>query len=351
MKLVASILLLAQSALAAGPARTEVGTPPPHEDSEDGPKRPEAKDAPADDIREWAPDGATQVVIELTGAEGSVVRTITMYGDQSTSPEEVMELKRALERTGLFALVGADAGAQATLELHRSSATQMVASLVARDGVPIWSAAVDWPQETPKPPENDDEEHYGRVTRYGRERLIVRPGLPGSPAPSTIYFGGYSQPYGFADPSWGWGNGMMGGTPLSKHTDWVVVRGAADVVDELELARVVNNENLENRIREARNKPKLYWGIGFGAGAIAGLTSGFLLYGDKHSDDTRAVGFSLLGVGVASAIMLLLTPSIGNGNKLSEQETEDLVADYNRGLRAKLQLSPSEVRQYEIPPQ
>lgn len=350
MKLVASILLVAQSALAAGPTRTEVGTPPPHDD--ETPIRAGDKNAPADEIREWTPDGATQVAIELTSAEGSVVRTLTMYGDASVTPDEVIAMKRALERTGLFVLVGADGGAQATLELHRSSRAQMVAKLVGRDNEPLWSAAVDWPETARDAGATDDEEHYARITRYGRERLVVRPGLPGSPPPSTIYFGGYSQPYGFADPSWGWGNGMMGGTPINgKHEDWVIVRGAADIIDEIELARLIRNENMENRIREARNKPKLWWGIGFGAGAVAGLTSGFLLYGEDHSDDTRAIGFSLLGVGVASAIMLLLTPTIGNGHKLSEQETEDIVADYNRKLRTSLDLHPSEVRQYEVAPQ
>ncbi|MBC7794407.1 MAG: hypothetical protein H7Z43_11945 [Clostridia bacterium] len=144
---------------------------------------------------------------------------------------------------------------------------------------------------------------------------------------------------------------MRGGTPLpvNKRTVWVVVRGAADVIDEVELAHLIGNENMAKRIQEKRSEPKLWWALGFGAGALGGLTSGFLLYDDKHSDDTRAIGFSLLGVGVASAIMLLLTPSIGNGNQLSEQETEDLVTSYNSGLRSKLELSPSDVRQYETP--
>lgn len=348
MKLVASILLLAQTALAAPPVRTEIGTPPPR-DQEDAPPKPHEANAPADAIREWSPDGATQVVIELTGAAGSTVRTITMYGDATVSADEVSSLKGALERTGLFVLTSVEAGPQATLELHRSSPTQMVAALIGRDGTPIWSSAVDWPLAQTAVA-NDTEEHYGQVTKYGRERLIVRQGVLGAPPPSTIYFGGYSQPSGFADPSWGWGNGMMGGTPISKGSDWVVIRGAADVIDELELARLINNQNLENRIREARNKPKLWWGLGFGAGAIAGLTSGFLLYDSDNSDNTRALGFSLLGVGVASAIMLLLTPTIGNGNKLTEQETESIVADYNRSLREKLQVTPSDVRQFEVPP-
>ncbi|MBC7792798.1 MAG: hypothetical protein H7Z43_03750, partial [Clostridia bacterium] len=303
MRLTVSIVLMTQvfaQAAFAAPSRTEVGVPPSH-DIDQRPNGVGDKNAPADAMRAWTPDGATQVVIELTAAEGSVVRNITLYGDAGVTPEELAMMKRSLERTGLYVVVSPDAGPGAALELHRSSELQMVAVLRNREGEPLWSAAVNWPEAATAPALAENEEHHAKVTRYGRERLIVRVGVLGAAPPSTIYFGGYSQPYGFADPSWGWGNGMMGGTPPpgNKHADWVVVRGAADVIDEVEFAHLIGNENLANRIREKRNKPKLWWALSFGAGAVGGLTSGFLLYGDKHSDDTRAIGFSLLGVGVA----------------------------------------------------
>lgn len=348
MKLIAALLLVAQAqaqtapTTPAEPQRKVIGTLPDEAKAEPPPSPPDA-------VSEYAPDPATQLTIDLAEAHGSTLRELALVADDSVQGYELAAAKKALEKTGLFVVVGIDV-AQATIQLRRLSAGEILATLTARQGERLWVKAIKWPKEAGEKARLDEEERFSRLRKYGRERLALRPVMQSPVGPSTIYYGGYQAPQGFADPSWGWGNGMMGGTPIQgqKAGDWVVVRGAADIVDEIELARMLGNRALEERVREARFKPKLWWGLGFGVGAVGGIASGLVLYDDKYNNDTRAIGFSLLGLGVASAIMALLTPTIGNGNKLTANETDELIADYNHGLREDLKLSPADTQKLDL---
>ncbi len=349
MKLIAALLLVAQAQAQtapleppAEPQRKVIGTLPAD-------VKEERAVAPPDAIREYEPDPATQLTIELAEAHGSTLRELALVADDTMQGYELAAAKKALEKTGLFVVTGIDV-AQATVQLRRLSPSEVLATLTARAGERLWVKAIKWPKEAGEKARLDDEERFSRLRTYGRERLALRPIIQSPVGPSTIYYGGYQSAPGFADPSWGWGNGMMGGTPIpgQKAGDWVVVRGPADVVDEIELAQMLGNRALEERIREARFKPKLWWGLGFGLGAVGGIASGLVLYDDKYNNDTRAVGFSLLGLGVASAIMALLTPTIGNGNKLTANETDELIADYNQGLREELKLSPADTQKIDL---
>ncbi len=351
MKLSAIMLLVAQAqaqmpnapAKPDEPQRKVIGTLP------DDLKKETPEVAPPDAMRDYVPDPATQLTIDLAEAQGSMLRELALAADDTMESHELGAARKALEKTGLFVVVGIDT-AQATLQLRRLSPKEVLATLTARAGERLWVKAITWPKTTGEKARLDDEERFSRMRRYARERLALRPIMQSPVGPSTIYYGGYQSVPGFADPSWGWGNGMMGGTPISgqKSGDWVVVRGPADVVDEVELARMLGNRALEERIKDARFKPKLWWGLGFGLGAVAGITGGVLLYDDKYTNDTRAIGFSLLGLGVASAIMALLTPTIGNGNKLTANETDELIADYNHELREDLKLSPADTQKLDL---
>jgi hypothetical protein len=352
MKLVAW-LLLAQAPITQAPARPAdpgrqmVGrTGDANEPADDG----EAQDMTPRLPPDYTPDPPTQLTIELSEAQGSMLREVALTADDTMSADEMALLRRALERTGLFIVVGIDQ-APAALQLRRIGDNEVLATLTARGGERVWVKAVTWPKVAGPAARRDDEARYAKVLEYGRERFIIRPVVQSMMGPTTIYYGGYPGPQGFADPSWGWGNGMIGGSPIPGQAPgaWAVIRGQAEVVDELEFAKIIGNRAVENRIRDDRFKPKLYWALGFGAGAVAGITAGALLYRDDKSNNTRAWGFSLLGLGIGSAVMALLTPTIGNGNKLSLPETEELVASYNANLRDKLDLAPAETQRLDGP--
>jgi hypothetical protein len=283
----------------------------------------------------------TQIAIAVVQALGSTTSRLALVSDPlNTKDEDAVRL--ALTRTGLFELVAPElASAIIVLSRDRDAVT-----VTLRGEPPRELVRVAWSPEAPVAPQagGGSEELYERVRTYERERLhiepIVRAGMYPNMAMST------HSPWAWQGGLWnvGWGFNYAG--PSSPMNDWVVVRGAAEVLDEVELAELTGNQRLAREIEETRFWPRLYWGLGFGLGAAAGIGSGLYLY-DQDDRDRRAVGASLVLLGVASAALAILSPVVGSGHVLSANEAEHIVDDHNTTLRRQLGLSPEDVQRFK----
>ena len=187
---------------------------------------------------------------------------------------------------------------------------------------------------------DDADARYRTILRFHRERLRVLP-VTRAVLPSPILMGSFNSRW-FGDPM-PWGLGYGGGYSVSDApNDWVVVRGAAEVIDELDLARLLRDDALAERVEEARFWPPILWAAGFGTMAIATAGSGAWLA--RHDDrDLHAWGLSLVTVGAVSAVLALLFPMAEPTHVLSAAETELRTDDYNEKLRARLDLGPQEI--------
>ncbi|HET6345789.1 MAG TPA: hypothetical protein VFH51_12710 [Myxococcota bacterium] len=178
-----------------------------------------------------------------------------------------------------------------------------------------------------------------RLETYRRERLAVqaleRPQrwatpIPRSPAWDTS-----------RDPLPGFGAGMPVPAPVPADApDWGIVRGGVDVVDEIDLARLLGDDSLRRGIEDARFWPRLAWSASLGAVAAAGLgTGGWLTFARDYDSaagrrDGQTVGLSLLTVGATAAVLAWFYP--GSHHVLTPQEAAYKCDSYNKALRERL---------------
>ena len=136
------------------------------------------------------------------------------------------------------------------------------------------------------------------------------------------------------------------GSDFDSITGWLILRGKAQVVDDSELAALLDDRDLMQRIEEERFWPRLWWGAGFGAAAVAGVTSGLFIAQSKDRD-TKTIGISLITLGAISGVMALLFPSIGARHVLAADEAEALCDDYNAKLRTELDITPEQIERFD----
>jgi hypothetical protein len=279
---------------------------------------------------------------DLTEAIGALVRGLSVVADDSVSAEEREAVLVALERSGLFELTDSDAAA--VLRLSRADDV-ISAMLESRAGERLWSGQVVWPAVPETPALLLDEAtrqmhvlqwNNGRLRIMAAERSYVQAPFT---APQDADF--------FATSTTGSRPSQMSyaGTPpvTTVPEDWVIVRGVGEVIDDLRLAQLLGDDELARRIEGERFWPQVWWSVGFGAGAIAGATSGALLMRSDDSD-TRTVGISLLTAGVVAAALALLSPLLEPDHVLTPSEAEGLMRVHNERLRQTLGLDPEDVR-------
>ena len=303
-----------------------------------------AADEPAPTVRLPPP---TSLALDVAEAVAARVQKLALATDASISEAERADALAALTRTSLFTITDAPL-ATATLSLTRVDPEAVLATVTAADNNRLWVGRVHWPTLVPAPESTgpagtDGEAVYKGILRYKRDRIRVVP-IAHSWTPAVFGYEWFlpDRPY---DPSL-WGAGYTPAMPVSTApNDWALMRGAADVIDELALAKLLEDEPLAKRIEEARFWPQLFWASGFGAGALAGVGTGIWLSGFKDRD-TRAFGISLVTVGVVSAVLALMFQSAGPTHVLSEPEAQDRADDYNEALRAKLGLSGEDIARH-----
>jgi hypothetical protein len=295
----------------------------------------------------------TVLALGLAEALGATVNEISLEPDATLGESETEALRAALERTGLFSVVGAQA-AQCTLALKRIEEAVVLATALSPGGERLWIGHVTWPpsatspagaHRAEQPPTAADDLHQRRLT-YRRERLHIRPvtrtwwapPLFFAVSPGRAWQRGFRWDLAFANPS------MTSDLP----NDWAVIRGAAQVVDDLALAELLGDQRLAEQVRQARTRQRLVWGGAFGGAALAAFGVGaWLRFAEAPSaaarQDRRAVGVSLVAVGVASAVIALLFPTVGGGHYLHVADAAARVDEYNELRRRELGLSPDDV--------
>jgi hypothetical protein len=143
--------------------------------------------------------------------------------------------------------------------------------------------------------------------------------------------------------------------PLDSDTalQWRVVQGRDREVDELELAELIGDPALKASIEETRRGRRLAWGLGFGGVGAALLGVGIPLLAvdlgpSVSRTDMQTVGLSLLMVGVVSAGLAFLFPTIGDEPVQTPREAQGRIAAYNQRLRRQLDLSGRDVAAAQI---
>jgi hypothetical protein len=292
---------------------------------------------------------AMSLCLDVAEAVGARVQKLALVTDATITEVERAQIESALTKTGLFVLTEVTT-ATASLSVIRVDPSVLLATVAAADGTRLWVGRVGW-EGTPTAsaravapePGPLSEITYKGVLRYKRDRVRVVPVTKGTTA-SPMVMGGWSSRW-FGDPM-PWGLGYGGGMPISDApNDWLLMRGAADVLDELDFAHLVEDPMLVNRIEEARFWPELLWALGFGAGAVAGVGSGIWLAGFEDRD-TRAVGVSLVTLGAVAAVLALMFPAAGPTHVLSPPEAQEHADNYNERLRAELGLTADDLARH-----
>ncbi|OGR09476.1 MAG: hypothetical protein A2341_01605 [Deltaproteobacteria bacterium RIFOXYB12_FULL_58_9] len=289
---------------------------------------------------------ATRLAVKVAEAMGATVEKLAVDTDESVTTTEKEAAIGALTRTGLFRIVD-NAEAVAALKLSRIDNNTMLAAATSSLGDRMWIGHVDWPaaaDSTARDPEDDSfEETHKKLLIYHRERLRVVPIVRNIISPPFVDLASAQVlGTGLNNPS-RWQLGYAGAVPISNApSDWAIMRGTAEVIDETELAKLLGNEALVTQIEDARYWPQVGWMGGFGAGALAGITSGIIL-AREDDRDLEAVGISLLTVGVACGIIAALFPLAGPRHVLEPLEAERLTDQFNEGLRHRLALSAETV--------
>ncbi len=288
-----------------------------------------------------SPIGA--LVLKVNEVVGPTTKELGLVAEPSLSDPERAELARALG--SMYALVPAEGAALVLTVRHEGG--ELVGLLEGSGGAAAarlpTRLVVSWPGGgAAGEPALDEETRFDRLQTYRRERLLVQAIVRGMAYPGLGLGGSH---YGSAGPGWGVAAGANAPVPVSTApNDWVVLRGAAEVLDEPALAALVGDRSLERRVEEARFWPRVFWGAGFGLGGAAALSTGAYFMG-KEGKDSRSLGVSLIAVGATSALLALFFPMVTGEHALSAAETETLVDAYNAELRKKLALRPRDVEE------
>jgi hypothetical protein len=214
---------------------------------------------------------ATALALEVARAVGATVTRIAVIPDDSLTTGERAAIDAAFARTELFLLVE-PARAAAVVKIVRVDPTTLVATVTGAQGEALWTGRSAWPAEPAAAPRREriatagpaaEEERRLALEQFARQRLRVAVqaqshfGLPAilgdDPSPTKLWQG---------DPAaraarWGAGR-PHGGTAVLRE-QWEIVRGTANLIADMELAELLDDRQLAERIEAARFWPRLFW--------------------------------------------------------------------------------------------
>lgn len=294
------------------------------------------------------PAPSSALALDVAEAVGATVQKVALALDESISAMEGQALQAALLGTGLFELVE-EAQASAVIDVRRIDANALLVTITDRAGKRLWVGRGNWPaqdhsQTDPEdagPDAQTDEVRLEKVLAYRRHRLTVRPTAP-TYLPTTPIGSGVGWAFNTSfDRAHGWRTGLGGVAPVLKGEDWEIVRGAAELISEEELALMVGDTALGSQIQQRGFWPRVLSGAGFGAGAVAGLGSGIWLYNQGRKQ--RSLGISLVTLGIASAAIAVVFPVAGHGHALTPTRAQEMCDQHNAQRRQELKLEPEDL--------
>ena len=273
-------------------------------------------------------DPATRLALTLAEAVGTEVETLKL-STHGLTPLEEKAIGQALTLTQLFTL---DQASLFTLTVTRMSHESVLASLSQHEGPRLWVSQLTWKTPSAK------EQAIAQTQDYERQALRVE--AFNRSTGTTLWL------------SSGWGGAFrtgvqenrlrLGGAvtpwPAKTELDWRIIQGAATVVDELKLAQLSGNPELEKLVKDTREERRQSWWMGFGITSLASLTTGALLtWQANDSQDNRqtldTLGTSLILVGVATGISALFYPQADKRHVLTAQQAQEACDRFNRMLK------------------
>ncbi len=269
---------------------------------------------------------ATRLALDLAEAMATRVEALALQLSELTQAEEEA-IREALTRTQLFTL---SPTAPHTLTIKRMSDESILVSLAETGGPRIWVSQLSWKTLRAR------HDALAREQTYQRESVRVEAFNRASGL--GFWLGtGLGRPIGSNNHR---GHlQLSGATPLilRPELDWRIVRGAATVIDELQLAQLAGNTELEETIRTTRADRRRTWWMGFGGTSLVGLAAGSIINwqagsGDDSNLSLRTLGTSLVLLGVAAGVTALFYPSVDKRHVLSAQQAQEVCDRFNRML-------------------
>lgn len=293
---------------------------------------------------------STRIVLRVGQLLGAQTDRIQLRIDATISEEEAVELQEAIVRSGLFRV---DVASRFQVEVRRINQSRVEVEAFEGDAS-LDTFSVTWTAraaETPDPVDTTAAPEPGSLPRrldtYRQRRLSLRGGDESLSNVNTQLPEGF-DPYLNTTGRAGWDTSRSAGfqaPSLVEDDTWVVVQGERNILDERDLALLLSDARLLERIDNGRRRAGQRWTIGFGATAVASIGAGIttLALADGRSS-REALGGSLIGVGVVVGVLALLQDAFYQPQILSGREALELVTVHNARLQRELDLSPRELR-------
>ncbi len=256
----------------------------------------------------------TRVVLRISEGLGPLTDRLAL--DLDLDEAEARRVRDGLLRSDLFIL---DPSARHRAVVRRTDrATVQVLLLDGTDTIGV--SAIEWPAE-----------ESSRAPERPRSTLVIRERTPEAVAEADERFRGGFDPY--FNPagrlSWSRNGAFTQPSMPAAGSDWVILQDGQPI-DDLDLALLLNDRALADRIENERESSRAWWRWGFGGAAVssAGVGAAFLATADGRSS-REVLGGSLLGVAVLCGALALLGDELQGGHVLSREEAQTLVRLYN----------------------
>lgn len=294
---------------------------------------------------------STRIVLRVGQLLGAQTDRIQLRIGATISEEEAIKIQEAIVRSGLFRV---DVASRFQVEVRRTSESRVEVEAFEGD-TSLDTFSINWTALATEPPSNPIDTvaapEPGSLTRrldtYRQRKLSLR-GVDESLSNVNTQLPEGFDPYLNTTGRAGWDTSRSAGfqaPSLVEDDTWVVVQGERNILDERDLALLLNDTRVLERIDNGRRRANRRWTIGFGATGAASLGAGIttLLLADGRSS-REALGGSLIGVGVVVGVLALLQDTFYQPQVLSGREALELVTVHNTRLQRELDLSPRELR-------
>ena len=271
---------------------------------------------------------ATRLALELAETWGTRVDALNLAFEKLSSADQAATTA-AIAQTQLFAL---SRDAIHTLTVRRIDPNSVLVVLAETSSPSrLWVSQFSWPTAAAQEAKVAREQDYAR--RSVRIEAFNRATAVGVSLGARL-----GHPIGYTRrPSH---LQLAGATPLvlRPELDWRIIRGTATVIDELELAKLSGDGDLEEKINHTRAQRRRLWWLSFGSGALMGVTSGVIINqraGPPTEDNLsqRTLGTSLIALGVAAGITAMFYPSTDERHVMTAEQAQEVCDRVNRMLR------------------
>lgn len=259
-------------------------------------------------------DPDTRVVLRISERLGPLTDTLAL--ELQLEASSARKIRDRLLQSELFALVPSARYRAVVRRLNRS--TVELAMFDGEDQVGL--AAIEWREGESEP-----------TTKSRQSTLVIRAQTPKAIADAEKGTRGGFDPYFNPAGRLSWSRNGAFTQPSAPPTDggWVILRDGSPI-DDLDLALLLDDRALADRILSERASTRAWWRYGFGAAALSSAGAGAAFLATAEGRSSREVlGGSLLGLAALCGALVLFGDELRSDHVLSLEEANTLVRLYN----------------------